>query len=131
MNKHIPLTTAGELPALWRLRAAELRRFGADAQATTAEALAEELTVALSLQDDEALNLTDAARESGYNVDSLGKLVRDGKIPNAGRRGAPRILRRDLPHKVPSSSHPHDDSQLSRSQVAEAVITRFDTRGER
>jgi len=92
--------TPNELPALWRLRAVDLRRFRADAQARTAETLADELDAAMSRQSDEALTLADASRESGYNAESLGRLVREGKIPKAGRANAPRILRRDLPQKL-------------------------------
>lgn len=50
--------------------------------------------------DAEGLRLVDAARESGYSEEHLGRLVRSGVIPNAGRRGAPRILRRDVPRRI-------------------------------
>lgn len=49
---------------------------------------------------DESLTLAYAAAESGYSVEHLGRCVRAGAIPNAGRKGAPRILRRDLPRKA-------------------------------
>ena len=88
-----------ELPAVWRRRAIELRRYGAEAQATTLECAADDLDAALRRRDDELLTLSEAATESGYHAESLGRLVLDGKIPNAGRKGAPRIQRRDLPHK--------------------------------
>jgi hypothetical protein len=48
----------------------------------------------------ELLNLRQASAESGYSPDHLGRLVRDGKIPNAGRPNAPRIRRTDLPRKA-------------------------------
>ncbi len=50
------------------------------------------------------LTLTEAAATSGYSADHLGHLVREGKIPNAGRPGAPRIALRDLPRKAPESA---------------------------
>ena len=93
----IPSTT--DLPALWRSRAGELRRYGADPQALMAERLADELDAALRRHDDELLTLDQAAQESGYNAESLGRLVRERRIPNAGRPRAPRIRRADLPHK--------------------------------
>ena len=43
------------------------------------------------------LTLAEAAQESGYSVDHLERLVREGKISNAGRRGKPMIRRSDLP----------------------------------
>ena len=45
------------------------------------------------------LNLQEGARESGYSPDHLGRLVKAGEIPNAGRENAPRILRKHLPRK--------------------------------
>jgi hypothetical protein len=45
------------------------------------------------------LSLVEAAERSGYTADHLGRLVRSGKIPNVGRKNAPRIRARDLPPK--------------------------------
>ena len=45
------------------------------------------------------LTLAEAALESGYSVDHLRHAVASGQIANAGRRGAPRIRRADLPKK--------------------------------
>jgi hypothetical protein len=45
------------------------------------------------------LNLEAASRESGLSVNRLRHKVSDGEIPNAGRKGAPLIRRRDLPRK--------------------------------
>jgi len=63
------------------------------------ERCADELEATVRDRDETTLTLTDAARESGYTREHLGRLVRDGKIPNAGRPGAPRIARRHLPRK--------------------------------
>jgi hypothetical protein len=49
--------------------------------------------------DDEPLSLREAAAASGYSEDHLARLVRQERIPNAGRRGAPRIRRGDLPRR--------------------------------
>ena len=46
-----------------------------------------------------ALNLQQAARESGYSADHLGRLVRSGEIANAGRENAPKVLRKHLPRR--------------------------------
>ena len=45
------------------------------------------------------LSLIAAAQESGYSPTHLGREVKAGRIPNAGRFNAPKILRRDLPKK--------------------------------
>lgn len=88
-----------ELVDVWRARAAELRHFAAEGAARAFEHCAEQLAAALRRHDDETLTLAEAARESGYSAESLGRLVRRGAIPNAGREHAPRIRRSDLPHK--------------------------------
>jgi len=43
--------------------------------------------------------LKEAARKSGYSQAHLGRLVRNGRIPNAGRPRAPRIRLGDVPCK--------------------------------
>jgi len=52
--------------------------------------------------DDPALVLTldAAACRSGYSKEHLARLVRNGTIPNAGRRGAPRIAIHDVPTRT-------------------------------
>ena len=89
----------GALPGHWRQRAEGLRRYSVSA-ANAYEDAASELEQALQALDAETLSLTQAARESGYSSDHLGNLIRRGKIPNAGRRNAPRIRRSDLPIKA-------------------------------
>jgi hypothetical protein len=89
----------GALAALWRERATLLRQHGADASAMTLEAVAGELDASLRAEADTALTLTDAARESGFSADHIRHLVSSGAIPNAGRKGSPRIRRQDLPAK--------------------------------
>src|SRR5690606_36206357 len=85
----------------WRERAEQVRRFAVDDRAAQLwEAAAEELERALQEAANEVLNLQQAAAESGYTADYLGRLVREGKIPNAGRKHAPKIRRRDLPRKA-------------------------------
>ncbi len=75
---------------------------------------------------DEPLNLTQAAAESGYSADYLGRLVKDGSIPNAGRPNAPRIQRASLPRKA-GALRPAPDSRhlpaASPGQIARAVVT--------
>ena len=83
----------------WLKQAEALRRYGGENLAVVLERCADELEVTIRERDETTLTLTSAARESGYTREHLGRLVRDGKIPNAGRPGAPRIARRHLPRK--------------------------------
>ncbi len=95
------------LPEAWRARATELRRWAAaDSAAKAYEVAANELEEALRTYSDEVLSLTQAADESGYSTEHLRRLVRDGRIPNAGRKNAPKVRRGDVP-KRPKSERQH------------------------
>jgi len=74
----------------------------------------------------ETLSLGNAARESGYSVDYLGRLVREGRIPNAGRPNAPKIRRSDLPRKASSLRRRDPCTHLDATtpgQIARSVVT--------
>ena len=88
-----------ELSDEWRALAEQQRRLGAEPQARTLEYCADALWSVLRANDDELLSLQQAADESGYTVDHLGRLIRERKVPNAGRKARPLIRRSDLPAK--------------------------------
>ena len=90
------------LPIRWRERGEALERY-APSVAEVLVDCADELEDAVREDEDETLNLQEAARESGYTRDHLGRLVRERKTPNAGRPNSPRIRREDLP--VGTGSH--------------------------
>ena len=77
--------------------------------------------------DDEPLTLAESSRESGYSADYLGALIRQGKIPNAGRPRAPRILRRNLPRRplgdLPPARLDVKLSDTTPGQIARSVVT--------
>jgi hypothetical protein len=125
--------TALEFLNKWSAEAETLKRRAAlvDGATLLAEVLADFAAVTRGGVD-ETLNLQEAARECGYSADHLGRLLRDGKLPNAGRPNAPRIRRRDLPHKA-SALRP-DPASLkllgaTPGQIARAVVT--STQGDR
>jgi hypothetical protein len=75
------------------------------------EALLADLDASVAQTSEEPLTLREAAAESGYSVDHLGRLIREGKLPNVGRAHAPKIRRRDLPRKTPRQlASPASDS---------------------
>ena len=115
-----------DLPAEWRAQAEGLRQFGADAQAKAVDRCAAHLEEVLRYEGDALLTLPEAASESGYSADHIGRLVREGKIPNAGRPGAPRIARRDLPLKATQgdSAVPQHNriSDTSNVQIVQSII---------
>ena len=48
----------------------------------------------------ETMSLTEAAERTGYSADHIGRLVRRGRLPNAGRKNAPRVRLGDLTLEV-------------------------------
>ncbi len=123
-RKTEPASVEG-LPADWRRKAKTLRRYGGETPAVAIERCADDLDATLRERDETTLSLVEAARESGYSRDHLGRLVRDGKIPNAGRPNAPRIARRHLPRKAPAEAplaeepRPRERSNL---QIVQSII---------
>jgi hypothetical protein len=58
-----------------------------------------ELEAALEAERSEVLTLAEASQLSGFSAEHLSRLVRDGRLANVGRKGAPRVRRGDLPLK--------------------------------
>ncbi len=88
-----------------RAKAVELREhFGDDARARALEWAALRIEQATREQDDEPLTLSEAAARSGYSADHLGRLIRDGRLTNVGRHGAPRVRAGDLPSRPTPAS---------------------------
>ncbi len=110
----------------WRDEAETLRRRGVAAHATLLESCAEEVESALQQHHDELLNLTEAARVSGYSREHLGRSLKEGRIPNAGQPGAPKIRRGDLPTKSAKLRLPESVlqcSNISKTDVVRSVVT--------
>ncbi len=81
-----------------RSKAAELRNsFGDEERARAIEWAASLVERALQEHADERLTLAEASARSGYSQDHLARLIREGRLPNAGRPHAPRIRAADLP----------------------------------
>ena len=115
------------MPADWRRRAKSLRRYGGETPATAIERCADDLEATLVERDETTYSLVEASRESGYSADHLGRLVRDGKIPNAGRPGAPRIALKDLPRKAhvpaePRLAEKRRSGEVSNAQIVQSII---------
>lgn len=93
-----------ELAAEWRSEADTLRRRGAEAQATALESAADDLDSAWQSWRRERLTVEEAADASGYSEAHLRRLIRDGKLPNAGEEHRPLVRRVDLPKKPGSGT---------------------------
>ena len=107
------------LVATWRDEAQLYRRRGREDLALFLESLIEEVVCLFEHYDDASMTLAQASAEGGYSPSHLGRLVRDGDVPNAGRPNAPRIARRHLPSKPvpPLPSSP----DLSRTQIVRSA----------
>lgn len=90
--------TISEVLERWTVRQAEWARLRVqlDGAALAGDIVADLHRIAQGEQD-AALTLTAAAEISGYSTEHLGRLLRQGVIPNAGRKHSPRIRRSDLP----------------------------------
>ena len=99
----------------WEADATKLREYGQESAARVAELHAHQLREALRAAADESLTLAEAAAESGYSKRRLRELVSEGSVPNAGRKGAPRIRRGDLPRKAKATANGFDAGAEARS----------------
>lgn len=88
-----------DLAQRWNAEADTLDTWGDDRGASILRRAATELDIAAREHDEEELTIPQASDESRYSRDHLRALVASGEIPNAGRKGAPRIRRKDLPVK--------------------------------
>ncbi len=86
------------------------RRDAVESLARVCQRHSDELDAAVNQVDDTPLTLSDAARLSGLSAEHLGRRLRQGTIPNAGRKGAPRIRRGDLPMKARKIERPSGSS---------------------
>ena len=107
-----------DLVTEWRLEAERMELRGLTEPVGVIRSMADELQAVLGRQESEILTLQEASTESDYSADHLGRLVRAGDIPNAGRPGAPRIRRRDLPKKAGGLTRPELTSTLPGSKAA-------------
>ena len=84
----------------WTKRRDELRKLHAAVDgAVICEEILADLDALQLAEGNITLMLSDAAAMSGYSADHLSRLLRDGKLPNVGRKGAPRIRLADLPRR--------------------------------
>ena len=119
-----PLAALAHLPDDFRANAEEIRRLAGDERtAQVWEAACREVESRLRAASLEPLDLSVAAQESGYTRGHLGKMLRDGTLPNAGTASEPLVLRVHLPRKpgFGVDQNPMRPAS-SRVQAARAVI---------
>ena len=100
------MEASSDLAARWRSEADFARNIGAESQAAVLEKCAAELEAVEQAEGKELLNLTQAALRCGYSADALGRMIREGRLTNHGRKNAPRVRASDLPRKVTRPATP-------------------------
>jgi hypothetical protein len=88
----------GKVIQRWEERRQEWSRLRVQVDgAALAKEVVADLEHIAEADNSEELTLSAAAALSGYSRDHLARLIREGAIRNAGKRGKPRIYRIDLP----------------------------------
>jgi len=119
------MRTLESLAQTWLEEAETLERYRDERGAELCRLHARELQEAMRNGLDEVYTLSKAAELSGYSEDHLRHLVADGTIPNAGRKGAPRIRRADLPVK-PGQTRP--EAPGGTEEDVESILASLETR---
>lgn len=117
------LAPVRELVDSWREEAALLRRRGAEPQAKLLESAADDLEDRLQEWRLEALTLEQAAREAGLAYDTVQRKVGD-ELPNAGKKGSPRVRRCDLHDWIDPPRPEAVDSDPVRELARETLASR-------
>jgi excisionase family DNA binding protein len=79
-----------------RAEVATLRAYAAEDEARLAETMIERFEVALNAAENELLSVEEAARRTGRSRDTIERAIRKNRLPNAGRRGKPKVRAGDL-----------------------------------
>jgi len=120
--------TVRDVVSRWRAEQRRFERLGVLVDgAKLIGQLLDEIEGAAIAEGDEFLSLDKAATESGYSPHHLARLIREGRIPNAGRVHAPRIRGSDLPKKPPTLRSAPPMMHLlgvGPGQVARAIVAR-------
>ncbi|MFN8802682.1 MAG: hypothetical protein ACK5ZO_11025 [Gemmatimonas sp.] len=84
----------------WRRQAAQYERDGMIPASRLLVRVADELELVERTIGTHLVTLNEAARLSGYAPDTLGRMIRDGRLTNYGRKNAPKVRVTDLPLRV-------------------------------
>jgi hypothetical protein len=122
MRPAIEGSDLNELVEGWRRDAATLRGYGAEPQAAALDRCADVLDENLRAKASAPLTLKAASELGGFSPDHLGRLIREGKIDNAGRLGAPRIRHVDVPMKRGRVAPSSPSVEVGREQIVRSVI---------
>lgn len=115
------MIAGSQLANRWRAAAADLRRYGAEGEATALEACAAELEAEEREHLFEELTVQQAADELGVSYETIGRRLRRGDVPNAGEKNKPRVRRVDL-RKQAEPAGPRPVKNHGEPDIAEIVL---------
>lgn len=113
------LDTLRDLATRWRDESEILRRRGVPGRADLLTSCADELDAYLNEWWLEELTLDEVATETGLAYDTVQRKVSSGEWPNVGKKGAPRVRRRDV---LPGSPEPGPRLVTGEPDLAEEVL---------
>lgn len=95
--------TPSQFLAKWTAEAEAMHRRGVMVNgAGLCNEILTDFRAVVACQVELVLSLPEAAARSGYTAEHLGRMVGEGRIWNAGRKGVPRIRAADVPRKPPA-----------------------------
>lgn len=109
-----------QLAERWREEAQLLEKYGDVVGAKACALHATELEAAMTEAENEELTLEQAANESGYSERRLREMIASGQLPNAGKKGAPRLRRGELPRRPGKPVAAYDASADARALLGRA-----------
>lgn len=122
LHGNIPAQGMEKLADEWLDQASRDEARGLVLAASLMRAAVSEMLARINDLQSEALTLSQAAEESGYSRDHLRRLLRSGRLSNAGEKGKLMVLRRTLPlkpalvpHAIPIQLHGPSRQQVVRS----------------
>ena len=93
------MLSVAELLEKWEAEAVTMERYADVRGAAVCRLHVAELRDAIGVEQDQVLTLAEAALEGGYPEDHIRHMIGDGRLRNAGVKGAPRIRRADVPRR--------------------------------
>jgi hypothetical protein len=118
-TKNVLSPARNELVDRWRARREEWSKFGAFVDgAAVAEEILADIAMLADYQTYLPVDIATASQVSGYSADHLRRLISQGKLRNAGRKGAPKVFISDLPRRIqrvaPASEKSYDPATDAR-----------------
>lgn len=115
------LSTPPQIIEAWQTRAHEWERLGVTVNGAQLCAEVVRDLQAMQVGGPETLTLGEAAEASGYHPDSIARLIRKGRLQNAGTTHRPRVLRHELAAATRGRRSPSASATAQAAAAAHAL----------